>query len=150
MTIPTEAGALTEYIIKTYHDKHRIDLPILLEGSRELEKTKGDTFPKELTSLLDEVFFTVESHLAKEENILFPMIRDGIRGAMLGGPISVMMSEHEALDGLLEAITSSTNDFQSDDSEIQNLYGKIVQFKDELTEHAHLEDNTLFPSVLQQ
>lgn len=146
MSIPQNPAELTGYIVKTYHDKHRIDLPIMLEASRNLEKTEG--FPANLTEQLDELYFIVESHLAKEENILFPMIEQGTRGMMLQGPISVMMSEHEILDRILDDIQENTQNFQSPNADLQGLYSQILQFKNELTEHAELEDNTLFPSVL--
>lgn len=120
MALPQNPADLTHYIVKTYHDKHRLDLPILLENGRKLEGKEG--FPKELMQQLDELYFIIESHLAKEENILFPMIQQGTRGDMLNNPISVMMSEHEMLDKILENIQISTNKFKSGDEKIQQFY----------------------------
>lgn len=146
MSIPQNPKELTGYIVKTYHDKHRHDLPLILAECRKLEGQAA--YPIALTAQLDELFFILESHLAKEENILFPMIAQDNTGMMLQGPISVMMAEHEKLDEILREIQKTTCDFQSDDEAIRNLYQQLSQFKEELMEHAQMEDNILFPKVL--
>ncbi len=46
--------------------------------------------------------------MMKEEQILFPMIKQGM-GAQAGGPISVMESEHDEAGELLEVIKHITH-----------------------------------------
>ena len=50
----------------------------------------------------------LESHMMKEEQILFPMIRQG-QGSRTAGPVAVMEHEHESAGGALERLRELTN-----------------------------------------
>lgn len=53
----------------------------------------------------------LEEHMAKEEQILFPTIQQGL-GAMAGGPISVMVEEHVSAASALRRLRELTDDYR--------------------------------------
>ena len=73
-----------------------------------------DKDPERLDELLT-VYFGLEAeldqHMAKEERILFPIIRQG-QGAMAGGPVSVMRREHDSAATALRRLRELTNGYE--------------------------------------
>jgi regulator of cell morphogenesis and NO signaling len=103
-----------------------------------------------LAELLDEVGTEVASHLAKEEQILFPLILSG-RGPMAHMPVQVMIREHEDHGQNLRRIRELTSDFALPDyacATFRELYRALAQLEVELMDHIHLENNVLFPRAL--
>ncbi len=106
--------------------------------------------PAGLADLLTEVRAAVESHLAKEEQILFPLILSG-RGQMAHMPVQVMMQEHEDHGENLRRIRELTNDLQIPEyacASWRELYRSLARLEVELMDHIHLENNILFPRAL--
>ncbi len=103
----TGARRLAEIIdhIIVRHDRHREQLPELILQATKVERVHADkpNVPKGLTKYLTMLHQELSSHMMKEEQILFPMIKQGM-GAR-PGPISVMESEHDEAGELLEVIT---------------------------------------------
>jgi regulator of cell morphogenesis and NO signaling len=92
----------------------------------------------------------VDSHLAKEEQILFPLILSG-RGKTAHMPVQVMMQEHEDHGQNLQRIRELTSNLQIPDyacASWRELYRSLAQLEVELMDHIHLENNILFPRVL--
>ncbi len=88
--------------------------------------------------------------MMKEEQILFPMIRQGM-GRQAAGPISVMEHEHDEAGEQLEVVKFLTNNVTPPEGACntwQALYGGIDEFIDDLMEHINLENNLLFPRAL--
>ena len=89
-------------------------------------------------------------HLAKEEQILFPMILAG-RGGNATGPILVMVSEHadhgESL-GKTRQLTANLVAPGEACPTWRALYLRLERFEAELVEHIHLENNVLFRRIL--
>jgi len=52
----------------------------------------------------------LESHMLKEEQILFPMLQRGIKTPQTDGPISVMRYEHDQHGDALARLSALTND----------------------------------------
>ena len=72
---------LVQHILDRYHAPLRTELPRLIELAGQVERAHADKpdRPEGLADLLTEVKAAVESHLAKEEQILFPLIVAGPR-----------------------------------------------------------------------
>jgi len=103
-----------------------------------------------LADLLTEVRTAVESHLAKEEQILFPLIVAG-RGRTAHMPVQVMMQEHEDHGQNLRRIREITSDLTVPEhacASWRELYRALGELEVELMDHIHLENNILFPRVL--
>ena len=89
-------------------------------------------------------------HLAKEEQVLFPLILGG-RGRMAGGPISAMESEHDDHAASLRETRRLTADLVAPDEACTTwraLYLRLGALEAELMDHIHLENNVLFRRVL--
>ena len=143
---------LIDFIVSHYHARHRADLPEVISLAEKVEQVHADkpTCPRGLAALLRTVHAAVLDHLAKEEQILFPLIRAG-HGSRAGGPIHVMEQEHEDHGKNLARIRELTADLSAPPEACASwgaLYLRLGQFADELMEHIHLENNVLFPRAL--
>ena len=92
----------------------------------------------------------VDEHLAKEEQILFPMIRAG-RGHLAHMPVRVMIQEHDDHAANLARTRELARRLRVAGvrlHELALLYDGLLALELELMEHIHLENNVLFPAVL--
>ena len=143
---------LVQHILDRYHAPLRVELPRLIELAGQVERAHADKpdRPKGLADLLSEVQAAVESHLAKEEQILFPLIVSG-RGQNARMPVQVMMQEHEDHGQNLQRIHELTGDLAVPEhacASWRELYRALAEFESELMDHIHLENNILFPRAL--
>ncbi len=144
-------AAIIEFILARFHEPLRRDLPGLVERARQVEEVEGRQRIAGLTSHLEQVHLAVESHLAKEERILFPLIIAG-RGATALMPIKVMMTEHEDHGENLRRTRELTGGFAlpADASTAwRGLYRDLQHLEDELNQHIDLEDKVLFTRALE-
>jgi len=143
---------LIEHIIARYHVPLRRELPLLIEMARTVERVHGVklTCPVGLTAHLEQVLGAVESHLEKEEQILFPMIRGG-RGREAMMPVRVLTEEHEDHGRDLRRLRELTFDLEAPPEACvtwTGLYRRLAQLEADLMQHIHLENNVLFPRTL--
>ena len=70
---------LIEHILKRYHARHREQLPELIRLALRVEQVHGNRAdcPNGLADLLRDMQQELESHMLKEEQILFPMLLGG-------------------------------------------------------------------------
>lgn len=146
---PQESVALVDHIIARYHDTHRRELPELIQLARKVEKVhaKRSDAPRGLADLLERMSTELQQHMAKEELILFPAMKQSM-AAGLDMPIARMRHEHDdhgahlrELDRLTNSITVPADACRT----WQALYAGLAKLTDELMEHIHLENNVLFP-----
>jgi len=143
-------GAVVEFILTRFHEPLRRDLPDLVERARQVEASPSEQRPVGLASHLEQVRLAVESHLTKEEKILFPLIAAG-RGEHALMPIRVMMAEHEDHAQNLRRTRELTDDFTvpSGASALwRDLYRDLERLEADLDEHIDLENNVLFTRAL--
>jgi regulator of cell morphogenesis and NO signaling len=146
-----EPEELIEFILSRYHETHRRELRELLQLSRRVEQVHAahPDVPKGLTEFLTALATELESHMQKEEAMLFPMIRAG--HPMVAGPVSVMEAEHEdhfAALQRLEAMTSNMEPPTDACGSWRALYAGLRKLSDDLKEHIHTENNILFPRAV--
>jgi len=142
------AAELVEHILARYHAVHREQLPELIRLARKVEQVHGERAdcPHGLADQLSSMAQELESHMRKEENVLFPMIAGG-NGAMAGGPISVMRMEHDDHGVALRAIEQLTNGIVPPGGACTTwraLYTGLRTFREDLMAHIHTENNILF------
>jgi regulator of cell morphogenesis and NO signaling len=143
---------LADHIQGTYHRRLREELPELVALAEKVENRHAEkpSCPRGLREHLEHVHLAVLDHLAKEEMVLFPMIRSG-RGRLAGGPIHVMESEHvdhaESLQKTRELTANLTLPEEACPT-WRALYLRLGALEAELMEHIHLENNVLFRRVL--
>jgi regulator of cell morphogenesis and NO signaling len=88
----------------------------------------------------------LESHMQKEEMVLFPMLQRGQTG-MAAMPIQVMRHEHDHHGGefaKLEALTNGITLPRGACNTWRALYLGLQTLREDLMEHIHLENNVLF------
>ncbi|MFC7736337.1 iron-sulfur cluster repair protein YtfE [Roseomonas sp. GCM10028921] len=148
-TAPEETGALIDLIETRYHATHRRELPELIRLARRVEAVHGDKpeAPRGLADLLEEMGLELESHMQKEEAVLFPMMRDGGH-PMIGHPVAMMRHEHDDHGEHLRALEALTNNGEPPAGACNTwraLFAGTRKLADDLMEHIHLENNVLFP-----
>ncbi|MBJ3814091.1 iron-sulfur cluster repair protein YtfE [Shimwellia pseudoproteus] len=143
---------IIDHIIVRYHDRHREQLPELIMQATKVERVHAakPSVPRGLAKYLTQLHDELSSHMMKEEQILFPMIKQGM-GAHAAGPINVMESEHDEAGELLEVIKHVTDNVTPPPEACTTwkaLYMGINEMIDDLMNHISLENNVLFPRAL--
>jgi regulator of cell morphogenesis and NO signaling len=150
---------LIDLIEDTHHTFTRSELNRI---GRLLGEPDLGTLPQidEIRGCFTALHAELESHLAKEENILFPYISkldDGKPGSACFGsvanPIRVMNAEHLAMIAQLETLRRLTAQYRpATNSSPQTflLYASLAGLDEDLVEHMYWEDQVLFPRALQK
>lgn len=153
---PRGTGALIDHILARFHETHRAELPELLRLARKVERVHAD-HPQAPLGLADELHrlgLELESHMQKEELVLFPLMRECASDdktaapPMIRHPIAQMRHEHDEHGRHLKALRALAHDLILPDGACrswQALYAGLGKFIDDLMEHVHLENNLLFP-----
>jgi regulator of cell morphogenesis and NO signaling len=148
---------LIEHIVSKHHAYLRSDLPRIHAMSERVAKVHGGHTPS-LVELF-EVFRTMaeelDSHMVKEEQILFPAIQALCAGGAsvmpLDGPVAVMLQEHDDAGGALARMRELTNGFTAPPEACNTyraLFAGLVELEEDLHRHIHLENSVLFPQAL--
>jgi regulator of cell morphogenesis and NO signaling len=146
---PQETAALIALIEERYHATHRRELPELIALARRVERVHADhpAAPAGLAALLATMEDEMLDHMAKEERILFPMMRGGGH-PMIRQPIAMMRHDHNGHAAHLreiERLTQGATPPAGACNSWRALYAGVRKFTDDLTEHVHLENTVLFP-----
>lgn len=144
---------LVTHILNDYHQPLHEELPQLEAMARKVAEVHHDKEPEMLPELLS-VYLglkaELDQHMAKEEQILFPMIQRG-QGAMAQGPIFVMEEEHEHAGSALRKLRTLTKDYTVPPEACNTwraLWHRLAALEESLHRHIHLENNILFPRAL--
>ena len=144
---------LIDHILETFHEPLYEELPRLAGMTQkvlEVHRDKNPELLEALSSVMLRLKSELESHMANEENILFPMIRQGNWTKALE-LISVMRQEHEEAGQALGEIRKLTQDFKIPDEACTTwkaLWHGLERLEDDLHSHIHIENNVLFFKVL--
>ncbi|MGD9942602.1 MAG: iron-sulfur cluster repair protein YtfE [Burkholderiaceae bacterium] len=147
-----DPAVLIDHILERYHERHRADLPELIRLARRVEQVHGERndCPLGLAEHLETMHQELDSHMQKEEHVLFPMIKRG-HGAMASGPIAVMRMEHTDHGAALQRMSDLTDDLilpRGACNTWRALYLGLRTLREDLMDHIHLENNILFDKVL--
>lgn len=159
-----DLATLVSYIVGNHHAFVRQAMPVLLTHTKKVAGVHGDRHPElpEVAQLFSEVAGEMTSHMAKEEQILFPYIvaleeasrRAGGRPSAPFGtvrnPIRMMEAEHESAGDAMARIRSLTSDYAIPDGACTTYrvcLQELEAFERDLHEHVHLENNILFPKA---
>jgi regulator of cell morphogenesis and NO signaling len=144
---------LADYIETRYHETLRRDVPPLLAAARKVERVHAakPAVPTGLADVLGVFWDEMQHHMLKEEQIVFPIIRNGGRGDFIAVPIGVLEREHDHHGRTLAEIRTLTNDFTLPPHACATwraLYDGLANLEAELMQHIHLENNALFPRAI--
>lgn len=154
---------LVDYIVNTHHSYVRKTLPDLMQFSAKVATVHGAAHPElaKVNQLVGEINAELISHMAKEEKILFPYIKNlahslqnnnSIKAAGISGPINAMEMEHDMVGNLCEEVRKITNNYALPADACTTyslLFGMLQEFEDDLHLHIHLENNILFKKALE-
>jgi len=140
---------LVDHIEQHYHAGLRRDLPTLVDAARRVERDHANhaAVPAGLCDVLAGFSDELESHMLKEETMLFPVLRNGARGGSIDMPMRMMEREHDSHDDQLDRIRDLTNDMKVPDDASATwtaLYAGLEMLETELRQHIYLENNVLF------
>lgn len=142
---------LIDHIQVRYHGRHRAQLPELIRLAQRVEQVHAAhaNCPTGLADHLRTLHQELESHMQKEEKVLFPILAMG-RGAQAGAPIMMMRMEHDQHGLALEQLGTLTNDITVPPGACTTwraLYLGLQTLRKDLMDHIHLENNILFDNV---
>lgn len=162
-TRPLEA--LCEHIVKTHHAYVLRELPRLEFLADKVVGRHGETRPElaQIAGALGQLDDELRLHLAKEEKVLFPYIRDVERSmdgsslkplgcfGTVANPIAMMTQEHDAAGVLMGELRRLSHQFTPPADACPTFhafYGGLRDFEQDLHQHIHLENNILFPRAI--
>jgi len=143
---------LADHIEKEHHSYLREALPRLSGMLEQLARA-------DLIDVFSALRSELEAHLFKEEQVLFPMIRDLEASATLPdfhcgtlrNPVRVMESEHDDAQGALSRLRELTHDFEPPEN-ASDLYRATVKelgaFDADMQQHIYKESSVLFPRAV--
>ena len=140
---------LIDHLLRHYHDAHRQVLPHLQAMAAKVERVHAahEDCPRGLAALLQEITDELESHMQKEEQVLFPMLRGG-HGRYATAPIQVMESEHVEFGEDLARLRALAHDYVPPAGACTTwraLCLGLEEFERDAMRHIHLENHVLFP-----
>lgn len=154
------AGALADHVVATHHAFLRRELPRLDALIERVREAHGARHPE--LSGLRETFSALreelESHLLKEERVLFPLVKqlEAARSAFpipcgtVANSIRVMRHEHDDAGGALARLRELTGGYEAPGdagASFRALYEGLAGLEADLHRHIHKENNVLFPKV---
>lgn len=157
-------GSLSEavdHLLQTHHTYLKENLPRLAALMDKVVNAHVERHPELNTvkELFGEVRADLEPHLMKEEQVLFPMIKQleasggsaDFHCGSLQNPIRVMLTEHDRVSNLFQKIRATTRNFQMPEDGCES-YRLLLTGLDELEMdtilHIQKENEILFPQVL--
>ena len=160
-----ELDMLVDHIVGVHHVYVKKSNPTIREFVNRVKMVHGTQKPNvsEISDRFDELARELDSHMAKEESVLFPYIKEMVAAKKNGttisapfgtvqNPINMMLAEHDSAGNELEAIQKLTEDYTPPKGACAThkvSYGQLKEYADDLMRHIHLENNILFPRALE-
>ena len=160
-----ELDFLMIYIENVHHTYVKESMPLISEYANKVAKVHGHHYSQvlKINQLFHEVANELLAHMQKEEEILFPFIKQLVDAkkeenksvsapfGTVNNPIRMMEQEHESAGDIFKEIATLTNNY-TPPAEACNtfkaLYAKIDEFERDLHKHIHLENNILHPKAI--
>ena len=154
---------LTDHIESTHHAFLRTVLPRIADRLGKVIKAHGQAHGSvlhEVKSTFDGLRTEIEAHLMKEEQILFPYLREmsaalekgkelpPMHCGSVSNPIRQMEDEHDHAGAALSAMRACTSGYKLPADACPTfaaLYEDLKALEADLHEHVFLENNILYP-----
>ena len=142
---------LIDHLLTRFHARHREQLPELIRLSRRVETVHADRpeCPTGLADHLTTMAEALESHMQKEEQILFPILLRGFP-PMVHMPINVMRQEHDEHGEALARLVALAHGLDMPRGACNTWRALVLglrTLREDLMEHIHLENNLLFEGL---
>ena len=151
---------LVDHIEDMHHRHLHLELPSLVVLAAKVLSVHGERHPEmaRLDSLVSDLRDEIVPHLAKEERVLFPAIRElaaghtGFPFGSVANPISVMMSDHESVGDVLHEIRELTSGYAVPEDACESyrrLYERLSALESDTHVHVMKENSFLFPRAVE-
>jgi len=153
---------LIDYIVNNHHAYVTKMTPVLAVHTQKIASVHGKNHPEliHVAEGFSRVYKELRQHMLKEEQILFPFIKQLVNTQRNGNkaeapyfgtvknPIRMMEAEHQAAGDELYEIRNLTNNYFVPEDAC-NTYSVTMQelkeFEEDLHKHVYLENHILFP-----
>ena len=159
------ASELIAHITGTHHAFVRQEIPRIEALLGKVKNRHGATHPEvaEIESLFLAAAQELQSHLMREEQVLFPYIAKLENAAHYGAepprgcfpsvefPIARMLADHDDAGELFARMSALSGEYTPPEQacmSFQALYIGLHEFEQDLHRHIHLENNILFPRAI--
>jgi regulator of cell morphogenesis and NO signaling len=156
---------LIDHIVDTHHAYVRSALPTIGRYLEKLVEAHGARHPElvRILTVFRDLRADFERHLIKEEQVLFPYVRDlatttrpcGVSMSPFGtveNPIRMLEREHLEAGDEMRAIRALTHGYEipaDGCGTYEVCMAELWRFERDLHRHVHLENNVLFPRAIQ-
>ncbi|GAX89184.1 iron-sulfur cluster repair di-iron protein [Effusibacillus lacus] len=146
---------LIEHIVNTHHVYLQKELPLLSEYVTKILRVHGASHGElaQLHRLFHTLKMELESHLIKEEEIIFPLIAEfeqtrseEARNKAIK-VIDELEKEHTGVGDILREMREITNQYTLPEGACRTYtltFQKLEELESDLFQHIHLENNILF------
>ena len=165
MLAAMSATQLVDYIILKHHFYVKKAMPLIFQHLAKVAMKHGDRFPfmVQVFQLFASLQQEMDAHMQKEEQVLFPRIREVEKAVLQYGPIGashivyvsqpiqMMEMEHEEAGNLAAEIRKLTSDYTTPEGGCTTFrisLAELKEFEEDLHRHVHLENNVLFPKII--
>lgn len=149
---------LADHIVNTHHRFMREELPRIDDLIQKVVNAHGAKHPElqQIGQVYRAMRAELESHMAKEENVLFPAVRKleaapetcHFAFGSVDNPIRMMRHEHEDVGNSLQSLRELTGDFTPPKDACPTfrvMFESLTRLEQDLHIHIHKENNILFP-----
>ena len=150
---------LVDHILNTHHVFMRRELPQLSDLSTTILRVHGASHGEVLSRvhrLFHNLKMEIDQHLIKEEETVFPQIRDYLENPDSSQLIRIvelnneLMKEHDGAGDVLKELRKVTDQYSVPEDgcpTYMKTYRKLEDLESNLFQHIHLENNILFPRL---
>jgi regulator of cell morphogenesis and NO signaling len=153
-------GELVDHIVNTHHAFLWAEMPRISELTTKILRVHGDHHPElsQVHKLFHSLKMELESHLIKEETIQYPAIKEYEKDKTqeaLDKAVKVnkeLEDEHTGAGDILKELRKVTNDFIAPEDGCNTYrltYSKLEELENDTFQHIHLENNILFPRLME-
>ncbi|WP_160724672.1 iron-sulfur cluster repair di-iron protein [Bacillus sp. USDA818B3_A] len=154
----SDSNTIINHVIENYHRVSEEELALLNPYVTKVSRVHGDHHPELIK--MNELFYEFKKelleHMAKEEEIVFPLIKQLADGTVPNREEAIQLineleKEHDHAGELLRQIRSVTSDFAlplDACGTYRLVYARLEELESLTFMHVHLENNILFPRYL--
>jgi regulator of cell morphogenesis and NO signaling len=155
---------LIDHIVSTHHQYVRSSMPVIRQYLAKLVDVHGARHPElaRVAASFDTIARDMAQHMIKEEQVLFPYVRELAADTAGGGrpqspfgtvqnPIRMMEREHREAADELRIIRELTHGYRAPGDGCTTYavcMAELQQFERDLHRHVHLENNVMFPKAI--
>lgn len=161
----TNLSRLIDHIEKTHHVFTREEIKNLSPLMIKVANKHGERNPQlfVLEQLFSELCAELTPHLLKEEQVLFPYIKElesykktgnkNLKSCFgtIENPVRMMLKEHDSAGDILRKMREVSTNYELPENACPSftaLFTRLEEFEKDLHQHIHLENNLLFPKAL--